>query len=342
MSENVGAIEYTCSIELDEFLRNKNRLQREIDDVERRGEQMGAAMTTMAKAVAGAIAAIQLGKLITGLIDTQRQFDVMNASLKTLTGSQEAANREFDRLKQFAATTPYDLQQVVNAFTKMKALGLDPSERALTSFGNTAAAMGKNLNQMVEAVADAATGEFERLKEFGIRASKQGEDVTFTFQGVETTIKASADNITQYLTSIGEVNFAGAMSERMNTLDGQISNLQDSMQDLYRAINDSGFGEAVAKSVQIATEAIQEMTKSVKAGELTEYFDGVKKILPVVEVAAMSLAGAMASRLVAAFIATATQAAASATAMGAATIAARGFAGAMALVGGPIGLGVSS
>lgn len=342
MSENVGAIEYTCSIELDEFLRNKNRLQRELDDVEKRGDQLGAAMTTMAKAVAGAIAAIQLGKLITGLIDTQRQFDVMNASLKTLTGSQEAANREFDRLKTFAATTPYDLEQVVSAFTKMKALGLDPSEKALTSFGNTASAMGKNLNQMVEAVADAATGEFERLKEFGIKASKQGEDVTFTFQGVETTIKASAENITEYLTNLGEVNFAGAMADRMATLDGQISNLQDSLQDLYRAVNESGFGEAVAKSVTLATEAIQEMTKSIKGGELTEYFDGVKKVLPVVEVAVMSLAGAMASRLVAAFVATATQATASATAMGAATIAARGFAGAVALMGGPIGIAITA
>ena len=30
--------------------------------------------------------------------------------------------------------------------------------------------MGKDITQMIEAVADAATGEFERLKEFGIKA----------------------------------------------------------------------------------------------------------------------------------------------------------------------------
>ena len=35
--------------------------------------------------------------------------------------------------------------------------------------------MGKSLNQMIEAVADATTGEFERLKEFGIKARTHGE-----------------------------------------------------------------------------------------------------------------------------------------------------------------------
>jgi hypothetical protein len=37
--------------------------------------------------------------------------------------------------------------------------------------------MGKDMMQMIEAVADASTGEFERLKEFGIKASKQGDQV---------------------------------------------------------------------------------------------------------------------------------------------------------------------
>ena len=339
---NVGGIEYTATIELQEFIRGQREIDQRLGQIEKAGDRLDATMTTVAKAVAGAVAAIQLGNLVSDLIKTQRQFDVMNASLKTLTGSQEAANAAFDKLKTFAATTPYDLEQVVGAFTKMKALGLDPSERALTSFGNTASAMGKSLNQMVEAVADAATGEFERLKEFGIKASKQGDEVTFTFQGVETTIKNSSDKITEYLTNLGEVNFAGAMAERMNTLDGQISNLQDSLQDLFREINASGFGEAVAKSVQIATEAIQEMTKSVKAGELTEYFDGVKKVLPVVEVAVLSLAGAIASRLLPALITNVAQFGYWTYSVGAAAIAARGFAGAVALMGGPIGIAITA
>ncbi|MDX8384141.1 MAG: tape measure protein, partial [Ghiorsea sp.] len=148
------------------------------------------------------------------LVSVARSFDVINASLVTVTGSTEAAAKAFAGIKDFAATTPFSLEQVANSFVKMKALGLDPSKEALTSYGNTASAMGKDLNQMIEAVADASTGEFERLKEFGIKSSSQGDKVSFVFQGVTTTIGKNAAEIEGYLKNIGSVNFAGAMENR--------------------------------------------------------------------------------------------------------------------------------
>lgn len=336
MAENVGSIEYFAAIELEEFVRNQRELDKRIADIERRGSDFGGAMSAMAKAVAGAIAAISVANLVNELVAVQRQTDVMTASLKTLTGSQEGAAKSFEMLKEFAASTPYDLEQVVGAFTKLKSMGLDPSQAALTSYGNTASAMGKSLNQMVEAVADAATGEFERLKEFGIRARQEGDKVTFTFQGVSTTVGKSAGEITQYLQSIGDVNFAGAMADRMATLDGAISNLEDSYRDLFRAVNESGIGELIAKSVAVGTKAVSEAAQSLRQGGLTEYFEGVKPLIVAAELAVVSLAGAMTGRLVAAMIATVTQAYATATALGGATVAARGFSAAMALMGGPV------
>jgi hypothetical protein len=73
-------------------------------------------------------------------------------------------------LTEFASTTPFQLDTVVESFIKMQALGLNPTEDALRSFGNTSAAMGKDLMQFIEAVADASVGEFERLKEFGVKS----------------------------------------------------------------------------------------------------------------------------------------------------------------------------
>src|SRR3546814_15278397 len=128
-----------------------------------------------------------------------------------LTGSTEAATAAFNQIKRFAASTPFDLKQVTTAFVKLKALGLDPSEAALESYGNTASAMGKSLNDFIEAVADASTGEFERLKEFGIKAKSEGDKVTFTFRGVATTVRRNAEDIEQYIQRIGNVPFAGAL-----------------------------------------------------------------------------------------------------------------------------------
>ena len=108
-------------------------------------------------------AVVSAGAALSKLVSVQREFDVLNAGLVTATGSSEKAAVAFDALQEFATKTPYSLNQAVEGFTKLVNLGLTPSERALLSYGNTASAMGKDLNQMIEAVADAATGEFERL-----------------------------------------------------------------------------------------------------------------------------------------------------------------------------------
>lgn len=220
-------------------------------------------------------AVVSAGAALSKLVSVQREFDVLNAGLVTATGSSEKAAVAFDALQEFATKTPYSLNQAVEGFTKLVNLGLTPSERALMSYGNTASAMGKDLNQMIEAVADAATGEFERLKEFGIKAKQEGDKVTFTFQGVKTTIGNNAAEIEQYLTSLGENQFAGAMARRMDTLDGAIANLGDTWEALFRNVSQSGVGEAIEAAVRLATDALQELNDMLASGELEAYLKSI-------------------------------------------------------------------
>ena len=115
----------------------------------------------------GALAGVfGVGMIAKGIFEVNRESQKLMASLKTLTGSTKNAAVAFRFIEEVAQRLPETVADVGNAFKKMTALGLEPSSAALISYGNTAAAMGKSLDQMIEAVADAATGEFERLKEF--------------------------------------------------------------------------------------------------------------------------------------------------------------------------------
>lgn len=145
------------------------------------------------------------------LFESNRSFEQLSASLKTVTGSVEGAQAAFALIEKFAVDTPYQLNEIVEAFIRLKALGLDPSEEALTSYGNTASAFSKNILDFVEAVADATVGEFERLKSFGIKANTLTDEVKFTFAGVTTTVKKNAADIEKYLRSLGDIKFAGAI-----------------------------------------------------------------------------------------------------------------------------------
>lgn len=226
-------------------------------------------LTKAAGAAAAAVVSLETAKQVfSALVDSQRNFDKLNSGLITMTGSAENAAKAFSVLQQFAKETPYGLNQAVEGFTKLVALGLNPSKEALISYGNTAAAMGKDLNQMIEAVADASTFEFERLKEFGIKSSQQADTVSFTFRGVTTTVKKNSEEIQKYLLNIGNTDFAGAMETRSKTLDGQLSSLADSFDGLVLAVAQSGFGDAVGEQAAVAEDAITALTDAIASNEI--------------------------------------------------------------------------
>ena len=197
-----------------------------------------------------AVGSIVSAQAVRGFIGIAREAEVLQASLRTATGSAEGASAAFSKLQEFAATTPFALEQSVNAFIKLKNLGLDPSIEALESYGNTAAATGKDLNQFIDAVSQAAVGEFERLKEFGIKAKSQGDQVSFIFRGVTTTVQKEAEAIEGYLRTIGDVDFAGAIEERSKTLDGALSNAGDAFNRLVVEIGNAGLTEVINLIVQ--------------------------------------------------------------------------------------------
>lgn len=267
MATIVGHLKALLSLDSASYTEGMKRARK---DAKRTADSMNK-LKDAAKLLAGSLVFAETARTVV-------QFEKLEASLRVVTGSAEKATARFNELKNFAATTPYQLQDVTESFIKLKALGLDPSIGSLRSFGNTAAAMGKPMMDFIEAVADASTGEFERLKEFGIKASKQGEEVAFTFQGTTTRVKNSAADIQRYLKEIGNNQFAGAMEEQMDTLGGAFSNLQDSTAQLMDAVGKAGLSSALQTAAAAASNLATVITAGVspskeaaaKAKEMSE------------------------------------------------------------------------
>ena len=249
-----------------------NTINNQLRDTQRNGKNAGDALKDMAKglfALFGALAGLEK------LIEVNRQFGILKAGLETATGSAQGANDAFIALQDFAKTTPYDLAQATSAFTQLVNLGLTPSERALKSYGDTSAALGKDLKQMVEAVADAATGEFERLKEFGIKSKNQGDTIAFTFKGTTETVKNNAAAIEEYLIKLGEVNFDGAMKKRMESLDGAIANLGDSWDAFFYQLGQAGATDVLKDAFTAVGDALNEVNSMLSSGEMQGYIEAI-------------------------------------------------------------------
>lgn len=212
---------------------------------------------------AGAVASAAMFALGKSVINVSAEFEGYQTSLETIEGSAEKAKASMDWISSFAAKTPYELAGVTEAFIKLRAYGFDPMDGSLQTLGDTASAMNKPLMQAVEAFADAATGEFERLKEFGIKAKQKGEEVTFTWQqnGKELTktVKKNGKDITKFLMETFGNRFNGAMIRQSKTWKGMMSNLGDSWQLFQKRIGDAGFFEHVKKRLGGLLDTIGEL-----------------------------------------------------------------------------------
>ncbi|MCR6509196.1 hypothetical protein M1B78_13760 [Bacteroides sp. KH569_7] len=169
--------------------------------------------------------------------ETRKEFAKYEAVLRNTFQSQKKANDAMKMLQQLAADTPSSLQEWTEAYIKLVNRGVKPTSQELVNMGDLAASQGKSVDQLIEAILDAMTGENERLKEFGIKASKSGETTKFSFRGMTTEVRNSEDAIKDYLLSLGRVDgIAGSMAVQMQELEGIQSNLGDTMDAFFNKV----------------------------------------------------------------------------------------------------------
>jgi hypothetical protein len=262
----------------DETSRAFRTLQSNLNSVD-------AAFTRVA-AVAAGLATVFGGVFVRDLISVNKEFQSLKASLITFTGSVENADGAFRILQDFTQKTPFSLREVVSSFNILVAQGIRPTEAQLISFADIAGGTSKSIEQFAEAVADATVNEFERLKEFGIRASKEGNELTLSIGNFTKKINNDSDSILAALSEIGQLQFAGGAARQAETLGGSITNLRDSFDGLLFAIGEAGFAGELSKATQTLTKMISgndDLASSISNKLTTALYAAVAAIRFVVD-----------------------------------------------------------
>jgi hypothetical protein len=248
-----------------EISANKADFSRTLKSADSELKSFSGGIKKIAGLAASAFAGISLLHLGKEIIQITAEFQKFEAVLTNTLGSNSEAKEALENIREFAAQTPFSVQELTSSFVKLANQGFKPTTDEMRKLGDLAASTGKGFDQLAEAIIDAQTGEFERLKEFGVRASKSGDQVKFTFKGVETQTKFTADSIREYLLSLGDLEgVQGSTAAISATLGGKISNLGDSFDNLLLTLGNltsgplSGFvdllGDALASITDILTE----------------------------------------------------------------------------------------
>lgn len=284
-----------ASVKLPIIITGKDQSGKAFKSIKANLSTTSGAVSNLTKLVGVLGVSFSAGAIGNNLIRVNKEFQSLKASLITFTGSIDKADKSFKILKDFAATTPFQVQDVVGAFNILVARGIKPSQAQLESFADVAGAVGKSFGQFAEAVADAATGEFERLKEFGIKASKENGKVALSFDDLRLEVNDSASDITKALEEIAKQKFAGGAARQAATLGGAFSNLKDATDDVLFTIGEGGLSAEISRVIRNFTKFIRANRSAAKSisdtlfkavriasnavGILAENIDLLKKIL---------------------------------------------------------------
>ena len=144
---------------------------------------------------------VTLGSLAAGVgFNEAFNMETYKAQLETATGDTQKAADIMKYAINMANKTPFEGGALVEAAAKFEAMGMS-AEEWLGRAGDMAGATGKDIIQATEAIIDAQSGEWERMKEFGIK-------------GVD-----DMDELVQVMNS----RFAGGMEKLSTTTKGMWS-----------------------------------------------------------------------------------------------------------------------
>lgn len=247
MSVNNSEIKYTIRVDNNTLQADANKSASIFKDLGSQAQTECDSMASFIKGIGTALGvAFGVSEIVNfgrKMIEVTGQFQTFRAVLENTLGSPIAAGNAMEMVQDFAASTPFQVDTLTNSFVKLANQGFIPTVEQMTLLGDLASSMGKGFDQLTEAIIDAQTGEFERLKEFGIRASKEGETVTFTFKEQATQVDFTASSIRDYILSLGELEgVQGANAKIAATLTGQMSNLQDGITQMINNIGQSSSG----------------------------------------------------------------------------------------------------
>lgn len=180
---------------------------------------------TVAKwgAVLGAAATAGLGLLGKSAIEGASSLEGYRNTLNVVMKDTKLAGETFAWAVDFANKTPFETESIVQATVRLTSYGLKAKE-VMPAIGDMAGVMNKDIMEAVEAVADAQTGELERMKEFGITKQMIIDQGNKIMKGKELVNSkgqiVDQENFNKAMFSLMESKFKGGMDLQANSFKG--------------------------------------------------------------------------------------------------------------------------
>ncbi len=242
-------------------------------DAERASCSLGRLSRRFAGLVAASVGLYSIKRGIESILTTGDKFERLSVQLEAIMGSMVEGERALAWIKDFTRNTPFQLEDVSEAFVRLKAFGLDPMNGSMQAIVDQASKLGggmERLNGITLAVGQAWAKqklqgeEILQLVERGVPVWELLEKATGKnvqeLQKLSSAGKLGRDTIALLIAEIGK-SAEGAAAKNMSLLSGYVSNLKDSWQQFLATIADSGaleYTKNLLGSIALKIEAMNQ------------------------------------------------------------------------------------
>lgn len=234
------------------------------------GDKIDASMRKIGASIAGVFAIEKIKDFAVQVATVRGQFQQLEASFKTLTGSEKVATDLMSQLINTAATTPLQLTDISNAARQLLAYGVeaDKVNETLIRLGDICAGLSIPIGDLAYLYGTTMTqgrlytidlNQFlgrgiplvdELAKQFGVAKEeirKMVEEGKVGFPEVKQAIIN--------LTNEGS-RFGGLMEAQSKTITGRISNIEDAIDQMFNQIGQASEG-VIGTSLDIVSSLVE-------------------------------------------------------------------------------------
>lgn len=238
----------------------QNAVHQTAERVEKDGKSIDDVISNIQNSMNIAIGGWSIGKFVNQMMQVRGQFQQTEMAFKTMLQSEEKADALMKQMIRTAAITPFGVEDVTEGAKQLLAFNVEAEDvnKTLIELGDVAAGMGMNLKDLVMLYGTTiAKGKMDTMDLYqflnrGIPiadeiAKVMGLDVTNAIKEVQKQIKAgkvTSDIFIQAMQSMTAEGskFGGLMEAQSKTITGQISNIEDAIEQMFNDLGKSQEG----------------------------------------------------------------------------------------------------
>lgn len=220
-----------------------------------------------------AIIAYQFIRLGKSVIGAAAKIEVFGKQLEMVSKNAAIAAKTLTKMREFARESPLETEDVIRAYVRLRAVGIDPTMKQMKTMGGVAVMMNREVSDVVGAL---ISRHARTLREYGIELNATGKKAIVMSGNVRKEVTKDNASIRRAVLETWEQRFPNAIVRAANTFTAKLAIMRSGMFEFFAKLGKIFLPE-MGNLVDEIDKKFRELERAVKKNKdkITKY---VKKM----------------------------------------------------------------